>query len=411
MKKHWLTVIGAGIVLIGAIMFLPHFLKDGKNTLLFEKEYARLNNHLFNAQMEEYINYGETPDEARGMAAYIMVRFDPEPIKEKVVECFATHETEAYAKCGEILLNKMNDEIDLIKTQDVPMKDVGLAGIIYSLPEATLPTLQKKFYKTQDIVDIIVISFVRFNSYKQFGIMQKCFDDSPQKTYEDIKSCFDDLEKRYQQVVDEVIADYQIQPATEKEKKNAELNSEILFTQIHNRAIAFLMRLYQEEGMDEQSAKYKSALIFSRLDLSKMRHQTLNCLKENEITAGEISDAQRLQKKCGKFYIFKVLLNADLPIDNKSAESEALLAYNLDEYMENELDRLQKNGYNKTDAEAVISMVHGKLDINKCVRQRMICFEDKDNNKSIQECLTPCYKEADRLIGQVIKDYRIQPNS
>ncbi len=408
-KKRWLAVFAAGMLLIGAIIFVPLVLKSEKNALLFEKEYARLNNYLFNAQADEYIKSGETPEDARGMVAYIMVRFDPDPVKEKVIACYKTHTAEAYAECGSILLNKMNEEIDIITTQDIPLKDVSLAGIIYSLPEEILPTLQERFYKTEDIVDILVISLVRFNPYEQFGIMQKCFNDSPQKTREDILSCFDNLKKRYQKVVEEVIVDYKIQPAKEKEIKSAELNSEMLFAKIHNYAIALLIRVNQVNGMDEQSAKFKSAFVLSQLDLAGLRQQTLNCLKENEIIGGKISNAQTLQKKCGKFYVLKVIARADLPMDNESAQSEALLAHGLDKYMEEGLNKLQKSGYNKTDAEAVIAIVHGKLDINKCVRDGMVCFGDENSNKSIQDCLMPCYNEVDKLIDLVIKDYQIQP--
>lgn len=410
-KKRRLAVFAAGMLLIGAIMFVPFVLKSEKNTLLFEKEYARLNNYLFNVQAEEYEKYGETPEEARGMVAYIMVRFDPDPVKEKIIACYKTHTAEAYAECGSILLNKMNEEIDMIKTQDIPLKDVSLAGIIYSLPQDILPTLQERFYKTEDIADILVISLMRFNPYEQFGIMQKCFDESPQKTREDILSCFDNLKKRYRKIVEEVIADYKIQPAGEKVIKSAELNSEMLFTQIHNHAIALLMRLYQVNGMDEQSAKFKSAFVLSRLDLADMRQQTLNCLKENEIIGGKISNAQMLQKKCGKFYVLKVIARADLPMNNESAQNEALLAYGLDKYMEEGLNKLQKSGYQKSDAEAVIATVHGKLDINRCVRDAMVCFGDENSNKSIQDCLMPCYKEVDQLTDRVIKDYDIQPVS
>lgn len=118
---------------------------------------------------------------------------------------------------------------------------------------------------------------------------------------------------------------------------------------------------------------------------------------------------KRFKKKCGKFYVLKVIARADLPMDNESAQSEALLAHGLDKYMEEGLNKLQKSGYNKTDAEAVIAIVHGKLDINKCVRDGMVCFGDENSNKSIQDCLMPCYNEVDKLIDLVIKDYQIQP--
>ena len=65
MKKRWLAVFAAGMLLIGAIIFVPLVLKSEKNALLFEKEYARLNNYLFNAQADEYKKSGETPEEAR----------------------------------------------------------------------------------------------------------------------------------------------------------------------------------------------------------------------------------------------------------------------------------------------------------------------------------------------------------
>ncbi len=194
------------------------------------------------------------------------------------------------------------------------------------------------------------------------------------------------------------------------EEKGKALNAEILFSKIHNETIRAISSIYEKRGMTEDQARFKTAFILSRMDLGKMREKVLNCLKENNIGAGKISNSKELREKCDRDYVDTVAQTANINVESDKDIKEGALAYRLEDLVSEKFYELRQKGYSKQDTHAIIGSAHGRLNTNKCVKDALERL-DKQEKKDMRTCLSPCFQEFEEIVEDVIKDYELKPEA
>lgn len=409
MKKVWLVLIGLGIILSSLFVYKLTSVKNKNYGLSLEKEYAGIYNFHFNDLAKISVKNPEDKDEGQRIASIFMVKIDMEKTKARVMECLAGNEPDDYQKCEEIFVEKIYGEVEKRGHESVSAQDMDIASTMFRVPLTFFPYLKKNFYKSDDIVSIIAIALTRMNLPQEFDSIKKCMIDNTIEDTKHFNDCFEDFRKKYENNIQEIISDSYFKPDPQIANNTKKVANEIRFTRIHKDAISSLMRVYTEQGMTEKQAKYQTAFILSRLDLLKMREETLKCFEDDRNLPDENMDEHNSHKNCGRDYILKVMDNANIQIEGEEDFMESYFAYTLEMLLEDKQKDLEENGYSERDAAVISVNVHSQLDIRKCVKQGMICFNNSENKKSVGDCLTPCLEEAQTLINQFAKKYGFKP--
>lgn len=410
MKKTWLVFIGLGIILSSLIVYKLMSIKNRNYDLSLEKEYAGMYNFHYNDLAKISVKNDEDKDAGQRIASIFMVKIDMEKTKTRVMECLASNEPDDYQKCEEIFVKKIYGEVEKRGHESASVQDMDIASTMFREPLNVFPYLKRDFYKSDDIVSIIAIALTRMNLPQEFDSIKKCMVDNSIEDTQHFNDCFEGFRKKYETNIQEIISDSYFKPDPKIANNTKKAMNEIRFTRIHKDAISSLMRAYIEHGMTEKQAKYKTAFILSRLDLLKMREETLKCFENNQNLPDENLDEQNSHKNCGTDYILKIMDSANVQIEGEEDFMESYFAYTLEMFLEDKQNDLVKNGYSERDAAIISVNVHSQLDIRKCVKQGMICFGNSENKKTVGDCLSPCLEEAQTLTNQFTKKYGFKPN-
>lgn len=192
--------------------------------------------------------------------------------------------------------------------------------------------------------------------------------------------------------------------------KGAELNAELLYSQIYLGAHSGLIKSYINAGMDAEFARIISNFALARTDLLVGKKKVMKCLFENGISGGKIENRSELYDTCLDVFIANATIEPLEKLDYTENKFESLSATFVFNLPADGIVKMDQRGYDATDAKTAAMVAFTRLDTKQCTKEVFECFKKNGEDTEIAFCIKNCKEKYFKLLTDVSTDYSLKPH-